>query len=385
MPSRLDHLECAACGKRHDPAVVQQRCACGGTLLCRYNLSGLMLADVRSRPPGTWRYRELLPIEGDPVSLGEPETATLFAPRLSERWGIEAWIKDESTLPGATFKARGACVGLSRAVELGVKRVVMPTAGNAGGTWSLYAARAGIEITVVMSATAPRTNQLEVTAAGGTLELVDGSIADAAVRAKEIADETGAFFAATFYEPYRLEGKKAAWLESFDSLGDADSMSFPATIVLPVGGGVAAIAAAKVAAEVRELGWSNDRAPRLVGVQAANCAPIVKAFEEGRDDVPPWTGDPHTVAAGLRVPAPIEGPLVMETIRASGGTMVAVEEDRIVESMRDLAATEGLLACPEGATTVDAAEQLVRAGDLDGPVLLYNTGAGQKYLDVLTD
>jgi threonine synthase len=383
VTSRLSHLECADCGERHDAAALQQRCPCGGTLLCRYDLAGISLEEMRARAPGTWRYRELLPVQGDPVSLGEPVTGLLFAPRLSEQWGIEVWIKDESTLPGGTFKARGACVGLSRAVELGVKRVVMPTAGNAGGTWSLYAARAGIEITVVMSSTAPKTNQLEVTSAGGTLELIDGSIADAGIRAKEIATETGAFFAATFYEPYRLEGKKAAWLELFDAMGTNDSMKFPATIVLPVGGGVAAIAAAKVAEEVKELGWCADVAPRLVGVQAANCAPIVKAFEEGMSDVPPWEGDPHTSAAGLRVPAPVEGALVLNTIRASDGTMVAVPEEQIVESMGRLAATEGLLPCPEGATTVAAAEKLVLDGDLDGPVVLYNTGAGQKYLDVL--
>jgi threonine synthase len=215
------------------------------------------------------------------------------------------------------------------------------------------------------------------------LELIEGSIADAAVRAQEIAAETGAFFAATFYEPYRMEGKKAAWFEIFDELGNTESMSFPRTIVMPVGGGVAAIAAAKAAEEVRAAGWCTDEPPVLVGVQAANCAPITKSFDEGRDDVPPWDGDPMTVAAGLRVPAPVEGALVLETIRAAHGAMVAVEEETIVAAMRDLVATEGVFAGPEGAATLPAAERLAAAGSLQGPVVLYNTGSGHKYLDVL--
>lgn len=324
-------------------------------------------------------------MRGESVSLGEPETALLFAHRLSERWGTEVWIKDEGTLPGGTFKARGACIGLSRARELGVKRIVMPTAGNAGGTWSLYAARAGMEITVVMAESAPAANQTEVRTAGGGLVLVDGSIADAGERAKEIAAETGAFLATTFSEPYRIEGKKAAWLEVFDVLGDDDSMAFPATIVLPVGGGVAAWAAAKAAEEVAALGWAQGRAPKLVGTQAANCAPIVKAFDEGVTDVKPWDRDPMTIAAGLRVPAPAEGTLVLEQIRNSGGSLVAVEEQEIVDAVTDLASTEGVFACPEGATTVAAAEKLARGGELEGPVVLYNTGSGAKYIDVLTE
>jgi threonine synthase len=307
----------------------------------------------------------------------------LFAPRLSERLQVEVFVKDEGPLPGGTFKARGACVGLTRALELGAKRVVMPTAGNAGGTWSLYAARAGLDITVVMADSAPAANQAEVRTAGGTLELVDGSIADAGTRAKEIAEATGAFLATTFSEPYRLEGKKSAWLEIFDRLGDARSFRFPRTIVLPVGGGVAAVAAAKAAHEVTGAGWCRDPEPRLIGVQAANCAPIAKSFAEGRDTVDRWSGDPMTIAAGLRVPAPTEGALVLDTIRKSNGRMVAIEEEEIRTSIGTLASSEGVFACPEGATTVAAAERLARSGELEGPVILYNTGSGAKYIDVL--
>jgi threonine synthase len=375
-------LECARCGTGHPADRLQQRCDCGGTLLVRYGTVDVSLPEVLARPPGLWRFRELLPVAGDPISLGEPETPLLFASRLSERFCVDVLVKDESTLPGGTFKARGASVGLSRARELGAKSIVMPSAGNAGGAWALYAARAGLELTVTMASTAPRANQLEVTTAGARLELVDGTIADAALRAKEIATETGAFLAATFSEPYRLEGKKSAWLETFAQLGDGKTMRLPTTIVLPVGGGVAAIAAAKAAEEVIGLGWVQGPAPRLVGVQPTDCAPIVRAFERGRK-VEPWPEEPTTIAAGLRVPVPSEGDLVLEHIKASNGTMAAVTEDEIFAAVGDLAATEGVFACPEGAATLAAATRLSTAGNLTGPVVLYNTGSGIKYLPEL--
>ena len=251
----------------------------------------------------------------------------------------------------------------------------------------MYAARAGLDLKVTMSKTAPKANQAEVLAAGAELELVEGSIADAGKRAAEIAAETGAFLATTFSEPYRLEGKKSCWLEVFEQLartrGSASPMSLPRTIVLPVGGGVAAIAAAKSASEVVEAGWATGEAPRLVGVQPENCQPITRSFEKGIDDVPPWEGDPYTIAAGLRVPAPVEGALVLEHIRASGGTMLAISESDIVDSVRDLASTEGIFACPEGASTVAAAGLLADRGELEGPVVLYNTGGGAKYAEAL--
>jgi threonine synthase len=393
MGSRLDRLECARCGRTYSARELHNRCECGGTLLARYDLSKLDLEEVRRRPAGMWRYEELLPVRGARVSLGEVETPLLFAHRLSERWQTEVWIKDDGVLPTGTFKARGAAVGLSKAVELGVKSVVMPSAGNAGGAWSLYAARAGIDITVTMARTAPPTNQAEVVTAGGNLELVDGTIADAGRRAAEIADDTGAFLVTTFSEPYRLEGKKSCWLELFDQLGSptrrrrlrtVGDMRIPRTIVLPVGGGVGAIAAAKAAEEVAELGWSADDPPALIGVQPDRCAPIVAAFENGDDDVEPWAGEPRTVAAGLRVPAPAEGALVLQTVRASGGAMVAVAERAILDAVRDLATSEGVFACPEGAATVAAGDELARAGRLEGPVVLYNTGAGAKYAASLT-
>ena len=235
-----------------------------------------------------------------------------------------------------------------------------------------------------MARTAPLANQAEVVAAGGNLELVEGSIADAGRAAKDLASETGAFLAATFSEPYRLEGKKAAWLEVFDVMGAERSMGFPRTLVMPVGGGVGAIAAAKAAEEVLALGWADGRSPRLIGVQSDECAPLARAFEEDLDEVAAWEGDPRTVAAGLRVPYPAEGTLVLRCIRESGGEMTAVAEDRIVDAMRDFAASEGVFAGPEGATTVLAAERLAHEGKLEGPVVLYNTASAAKYVDLLT-
>lgn len=331
-----------------------------------------------------WRYRELLPVRGEPVSLGEGPTPLLPAPRLSECFGVEVFVKDDGPLPSGTFKARGAAAGLSRAVELGARAIVMPSAGNAGAAWSLYAARAGVRMTVTMARTAPEENKEEVRLAGAELVEVDGTIADAGAAARSIASDTGAYLAATFAEPYRVEGKKSAWLECFDQLGDGASMRLPGTVVTPVGGGVAAVACAKAAEEVRALGWTGDPAPVVSGVQSEECPPIVRAFDAGASVAEPWEGELATIAAGLRVPAPSEADLVLRVVRESGGAMAAVSESEVLDAVRDLAATEGILVCPEGATALAALPALARRGALRGPVVLYNTGAAGKYLGALT-
>jgi threonine synthase len=379
MSSRLTHLRCARCSRAYEPDRLQNRCECGGTLLADYDSSGIDLAAVRARPPGLWRYRELLPVRGSPVVLGELQTPLLFAPRLAARWGTEVYVKDDSMLPGGTFKARGAAVGISRALELGARRLVMPSAGNAGGAWSLYAARAGVPITVTMAKDAPRMNQVEVTLAGGELELVDGTIADAGAEAKRIAATTGAFLCSTFSEPYRLEGKKTAWFEICDQLGDGTAMALPGTVVVPVGGGVAAAAAWKATAELLAAGWATGRAPRIIGVQPDTCAPIVTAFEAGESEAAPWNEPIATAAAGLRVPSPSEGYLVLNAVRETNGRMVAVSEDEIRRATALLASSEGVWACPEGACAVAAMERLATGGDLEPPVVVYNSGAGAKY------
>lgn len=375
MKSLLSHLQCARCGRELTADSVQNRCPCGGTLLARYDLDRF---DARSlRGHDMWRYRQLLPVRGEAESLWEQRTPLLHLPVLSQRWGVEAWLKDDGGLPGGTFKARGAAVGIARAVELGVQEVVLPSAGNAGGAWALLGARAGLKVTVTMARSAPRANQIEVQLAGGDLELVEGTITDAGARAQEIARSCGAYTAATFNEPYRLEGKKAAWFELREQLG-----RWPRTLVLPVGGGLAAVAAAKAAEEMAVTGWADDEGPRIVGIQPAGCAPLVRAFESGTD-VEPWRGAVDTIAAGLRVPSPSEGRLVLERVRSSGGAMMSVPEHEIVGAVGELASNEGILACPEGAATVAAAAALARTGKLEGPVVLYNTGAGTKYLEAL--
>ncbi len=349
-------------------------------MLVRYDLSSVDTKAWPERPASIARYRELLPVE-DAGALQVPITPLSRMKHLDEHWGPPApptYLKDDGILPTGTFKARGAAVGVARAAELGVTKAVMASAGNAGAAWALYAAAAGLDLTVVMAESAPVSHRTEVEIAGASLELVPGTLADAGARAKEIANESGAFLAATFAEPYRVEGKKTAWLEVFEALG-----AFPRTIVLPVGGGVAAVAAAKAAEELSAVGAMEGDPPRLVGVQPADCAPIARAFHDGKDDVEPWPSEPRTMASGLRVPAPSEGALVLKVVRASGGTMVTVTEEEMRSALRLLARTEGVLACPEGAATLAAAKQLAATGELEGPVVLYNTGAGIKYLDVI--
>ena len=274
-------------------------------------------------------------------------------------------------LPGGTFKARGAAVGVTRAKELGATSIVLPSAGNAGGAWALYGARAGLPTTVVMARTAPAMNQDEVRLAGATLELVDGTLADAGRRAKEIAAETGAFLAATFGEPYRVEGKKTAWLETYAQLG-----RLPGTIVFPVGGGVGLVAAWKAAQEVRALGWYDGEPPALVGVQVDDCAPIVAAYDAGLDAATTWPGEPTTSAAGLRVTAPGESDLVLRAVRETGGTMLAVSEDALRQAVRDVARTEGVWLSPEGGAAAAALPLLDSPRE---PVVVYNTASGPKY------
>jgi threonine synthase len=357
---------------------LHNRCKCGGTLLARYDTEDISLEAMRARPPGMWRYRELLPVTGDPVTLGEGASPLLFAPRISERLGVETYVKDDSSLPGSTFKARGAAIGVSRAKELGATSLVMPTAGNAGGAWSLYAARAGLPLTVVMAKSAPAANKFEVTTAGAHLVEVEGSITDAATEARRISSDDGAFLVATFAEPYRVEGKKTAFFEAFDAFGDEDSMRLFATVVTPVGGGLAAVAAHKAAAEVLDAGVALGSPPHIVGVQSTGCAPIARAFGAGASSAEPW-GEPDTISAGLRVPNPSEADLVLSVVRSSRGSVVAVSDEDTLGGMRELASSEGIFACPEGAAAVAGAMALADEGRLEGPVLLFNTGAGSKY------
>jgi threonine synthase len=381
----LTHLECPRCGRGHPADELQNLCECGSPLLARYDLAAVAEAvspeRFTLRPADLWRYRELLPVD-DPrhvTTLGEGWTPLLHAPAYGAEIGIpDLIVKDEGLTPTGSFKARGAAVGVSRARELGVKRIAMPTNGNAGAAWATYAARAGMGATIAMPLDAPTICRRECLAAGADLRLIDGLISDAGRHvAQLVAESDGAIFdAGTLREPYRLEGKKTMGYEIVEQLG----WQVPDVIIYPTGGGVGLIGIHKAMHELRELGWIDEQLPRLVAVQSTGCAPIVRAFAAGEDRARPWA-DAHTVAFGITVPAPLGDELILAALRASAGTAVAVEDAEILADLRDFAAREGLLLCPEGAAGLTAARQLraggwIRAGER---VVVLNTGAGLKY------
>ncbi|KAB1927344.1 threonine synthase [Micromonospora noduli] len=385
----LTHLDCPRCGKEHAADRLQNLCECGSPLLARYDLPAVAKAVTPERfplrPADLWRYREVLPV-ADPrhvTTLGEGWTPLLRTPAYGTEIGIaDLMVKDEGLIPTGSFKARGAAVGVSRARELGVERIAMPTNGNAGSAWATYAARAGMGATIVMPLGAPSICRRECVAAGADLRLIDGLIGDAGRRVAElIAESNGAIFdAGTLREPYRLEGKKTMGYEIVEQLG----WQTPDVIIYPTGGGVGLIGIHKALHELRKLGWIGDKLPRLVAVQSTGCAPIVRAFAAGENRAQPWE-DAHTVAFGITVPAPLGDELILAALRESSGTAVAVDDADILADLRDFAAREGLLLCPEGAACLTAARQLraggwIRAGER---VVVLNTGAGLKYPDTV--
>ncbi|MFJ5598208.1 threonine synthase [Micromonospora parva] len=385
----LTHLDCPRCGKEHAADRLQNLCDCGSPLLARYDLPAVAKAVTPERfplrPADLWRYRELLPV-ADPrhvTTLGEGWTPLLRTPAYGTEIGIaDLMVKDEGLIPTGSFKARGAAVGVSRARELGVERVAMPTNGNAGSAWATYAARAGMGATIVMPLSAPSICRRECVAAGADLRLIDGLIGDAGRRVAElIAESNGAIFdAGTLREPYRLEGKKTMGYEIVEQLG----WQVPDVIIYPTGGGVGLIGIHKALHELRELGWVGDKLPRLVAVQSTGCAPIVRAFAAGENRAQPWA-DAHTVAFGITVPAPLGDELILAALRESSGTAVAVDDADLLADLREFAGREGLLLCPEGAACLTAARQLraggwIRAGER---VVVLNTGAGLKYPDTV--
>jgi threonine synthase len=312
------------------------------------------------------------------VSLGEGMTPLLPMPALGRELGLPRLLmKDESPLPTGTFKARGAAVGVSRAAELGAAGVAMPTNGNAGAAWAAYSARAGLGCLIAMPRDAPEITRSECVVAGAETYLVDGLIGDAgALVAAAAAGRPGCQDTATLKEPYRLEGKKTIGMEITEQLGWRP----PDVIICPVGGGVALIGIGKALRELRQLGWISGRPPRLVAVQAAGCAPVVRAFERGAEQTEPWPA-PRTQAFGLAVAAPLGGFLVLRELRATGGTAVAVTDAELLASTRQVARAEGTWICPEGAACFAAASKLREAGWLAGgdEVVVLNTGAGLKY------
>ncbi|GAA4065537.1 threonine synthase [Actinomadura miaoliensis] len=384
--SHLSHLECGRCGADHAADRPQNLCrTCGSPLLARYDLAAVRAAvrpaDLARRPPDLWRYHELLPVgRADAVvTLGEGMTPLLPMPRYGERIGLPGLLmKDEGLVPTGSFKARGAAVGVSRAAELGIKRLAMPTNGNAGAAWSVYGARAGLTTTVVMPADAPRITRRECVAAGADLHVVDGLISDAGRMVGElVAREHGEVFdASTLKEPYRIEGKKTMGLEIVEQLGWRP----PDVIIYPTGGGVGLIGIHKALSELAELGWITGAPPRLVAVQAAGCAPIVRAFERGERESEFWSGA-RTVAFGINVPRPLGDFLILDALAETSGTAISVTDDELLADLRTVAALEGAFVCPEGAAAFTAARKLRESGWLaeDDQVVVLNTGAGLKY------
>jgi len=388
--SFLSHLECSRCRKTHDAERVQNLCDCGGPLLVRYDLkaaaSAVRPSDLAGRVSSLWRYRELLPVR-DPkniITLGEGMTPLFPLPRLGAELGLrDLWLKDEGLNPTASFKARGAATGVSRAKELGITALAMPTNGNAGGAWASYGARAGMSVTLVMPTDAPAMSVLEATAVGASAYMVRGQITDAGAIVGRSAKAHGWFEAATLKEPYRIEGKKTMGYE----IAEQFAWSLPDVILYPTGGGVGIIGIYKALLEMRELGWlpENVRFPKLVAVQAEGCQPIVKAYREGKDVSEKWEGA-STVAQGIRVPKALGDFLVLQAVRETNGTCVAVPDADTLWGLERISRLEGAFICPEGAALVGAARMLLRDGWLDAGqrVLLLNTGAGIKYPDVMS-
>lgn len=382
--SFLSHLECAMCGKELEADRLWNLCpACDKPLLARYDLERASRAISREviagREANLWRYRELLPVRDlrHVLCLGEGFTPLVHATRLGQAVGFDnLFIKDEGLNPTASFKARGLSVAVSRARELGVKAVSIPSAGNAASAMSAYAALAEMQAYVFMPRDVPQVFVAECRALGAKVTLVDGLITDCGRVAAEGVRQFGCFDVSTLKEPYRLEGKKTMGYELAEQMG----WSLPDVIIYPTGGGTGLIGMWKAFDEMRELGWIGPELPRMMAVQSEGCAPMVKAFHEGREFAEPWQGA-KTVADGLRVPAAVGDFLILRALRESGGTAVAVSDQEMIEATMLIGRTQGIFACPEGAATLVAFRRLRSQGWIgdEETVVLFNTGSGLKY------
>jgi threonine synthase len=385
--SYITYLQCSHCGNHFNHETVQTFCTkCQTPLLVRYDLGKarqeLDRDEICRHSRGMWRWRELLPVidECNIVTLGEGDAPLLPLPNLGGSLSLEnLYVKDESLNPTGSFKARGISAAISKAKELGIEKVIIPTAGNAGGAMAAYAARAGIQATIYMPKDTPRANVEESRMAGAEVVLVDGLISDAAGMAGERARTEGWFDLSTFKEPYRAEGKKIMGYE----LAETFNWELPEVILYPTGGGTGLVGMWKAFAELAELGWlTNGNRPRMIAVQAAGCAPVVKAFESGSKFCDFWLGA-QTIASGLRVPKSFADQIILHDIRESNGLAIAVSDSEILEAQRKLGSREGIFAAPEGAATVAALIKLIEQDQVgkDERIVCFNTGSGLKYLD----
>jgi threonine synthase len=382
--STLSHLECAMCSATFDAARTWNLCPqCGKPLLARYDLEAAKKSldrdEIGRRAPNLWRYSELLPVQDARyrLSLGEGFTPLIHARRLGQAVGLKGlYIKDEGLNPTGSFKARGLAVAVSRAAELGVEALSIPSAGNAAGALSAYAALAGLPAYVYMPRDVPRTFVAECRALGAQVTLVDGLITDCGRVAAEGVAQFGRFDMSTLKEPYRLEGKKTMGYEIAEQMG----WRLPDVIIYPTGGGTGLIGMWKGFHELEALGWIGPERPRMVTVQSEGCAPMVRAFEQGKAFAEPWQGA-RTIADGLRVPAAVGDFLILRALRESNGTAVRVSDEAMIEAAQLVGPTQGLFVCPEGAATLAAFHTLRAQGWIgeDERVVLFNTGTGLKY------
>src|SRR5580692_11005753 len=389
MPNTLvTHLECSLCSRKLEAGKVWNLCECGGPLLVRYDLALLRetwsLDSFASAPDSMWRYAPVLPVQhaNSIVSLGEGMTPLLPVPRTGARIGSsDLLIKDEGLNPTGSFKARGLSCAVSMCVELGLRKLAIPSAGNAASALAAYAAAAGIEAHIFMPRDVPQSNYIECRVFGAHVTLVDGLISDCGRMVAERKDQEGWFDISTLKEPYRIEGKKTMGYEVAEQLGWA----LPDAIFYPAGGGVGLIGMWKAFQEMETLGWISSRRPKMIAVQTEGCQPVVRAFERGESKSEFWE-NAHTVAAGLRVPKPLGDALMLDAVRKSGGTAIAVSDEALLDASLELGATEGIFAAPEGGACVAALKKLLAIGFLqpEERVLLYNTGAGLKYLEAFS-
>ncbi len=383
MP-QITYLECSRCDARLDPATPQTVCPkCAGALYVRYDLTALKGITHRDEIgttkedrswSGMWRYRSVLP-SIEPVTLGEGWT-----PMLPSRRYPNVFLKEEGANPTGTFKARGLALAITMARHYGIKKVAVPSAGNAGGAVAAYAAAAGIEAHIFMPKDVPLANQVECIAYGAHMNLVDGLISDCARIVGERKEKEGWFDLSTLKEPFRVEGKKTMGYELVEQLG----WEYPDAVFYPTGGGVGLIGMWKAFQELEELGWVKGKRPKMIAVQAAGCSPVARAYDQGDAVSQMWQGA-ATFASGLRVPKPYGDYIILDAVRESQGTVVALTDEQIFTSLKEWASNEGVLMSPEGAAATAAYDHLLGTGFLTSSdrVVLFNTGSGNKYTDVL--
>jgi len=382
-PNFVTHLECAATGERYNADLVHNLSRTGKPLLVRYDLAGVKRALTKealaARPPDLWRYREMLPVRrtGDIVSLGEAMTPLVPLPALAKKLrGGEILVKDEGRLPTGSFKARGLVMAVSMAKAFGIKHMAIPTNGNAGAALAAYASHAGIKTTIFCPEDTPEINLSEIGIQGATVYRVNGLIDDCGKIVGEGKEKVGWFDVSTLKEPYRIEGKKTMGLELAEQLG----WSVPDVIFYPTGGGTGLIGMWKAFAELEAIGLIGKKRPRMVAVQAAGCAPMVRAYEKGEEHAPRWE-NAATIAAGIRVPQAIGDFLILRAVRESGGFAIAVDDAAIAAGLDEVAREEGFLLCPEGAATYAAYKQSLADGRVKNSdqVVLFNCATGLKY------